>query len=161
MKGNVYGVTFRLKAFIAFITTSLTTALVGLFVIPFISIPANSFASKLYNTCCSSNYLFYLTPLLIMAVIVFGIIMIIAVFSKKIIFTDGAVISKNVFATHKLAYSEIKGFRITGFVLHLEANSDKKRISINLFSLNRADKLIHNLENRFQNLDFLQPETTF
>lgn len=157
MRGNVFGVSDRLKAFITFFTISLIIALIGLFVIPFISLPDDSFASKMYDRCSSANYLFYLIPLIVLALIISGTILIIAVFSKKIIIKKNAIISKSVFSTHKLAFDEIKGFAVNHFVLSIETNSkDKKRITVNLLSLNRADKLIQYLEKRFVNLDFLK-----
>ncbi|MEN2414625.1 hypothetical protein [Flavobacterium mesophilum] len=134
-------------------------ALIGLFVIPFISLPKDSFASKMYNSCCSTNYLFYLMPLIILAFIISGAILIIAVFSKKIILKKNTIVSKNAFSTREIAFDEIKGFAVNHFVLYIEANSkDKKRITINLLSLNRGDKLLQYLEKRFVNLDFIMAE---
>lgn len=155
MQENIYGVSDRLKAFVAFFSSSLIIALIGLFIVPFVSLPADSFASKMYNKCCSTNYLFYLTPLLILTAIIFGTVLIITVFSKKIIVTDDAIILKNAFKTRKLAFDEIKGFTVAYFSVYIKTNSkDKKRLSISLLSLNRADNLIQNLEKHFVNLDF-------
>jgi len=94
-----------------------------------------------------------------MGIIISGTILIIAVFSKKIILKKNAIVSKNAFSIRELAFDEIKGFAVNHFVLYIETNSkDKKRIKVNLLSLNRGDKLLQYLEKRFVNLDFLKTE---
>lgn len=155
MQGNVYSISDRLKAFITFFSISFIIALIGLLIIPFISLPADAFALKMYYTCCSINFFYYSMPLLIMALIVFDAVLIVSVFSKKIIFASDSIILKNAFATRRLKFDEIKGFSVSHFILYIKTNSkDKKGLSINLLSLNKADNLIQNLENHFVNLDF-------
>lgn len=91
--------------------------------------------------------------------ILFGVLLIINAFSKKVIFTSDAIISKDIFETRKLIFSEIRGFEISHFMLYVETNSNtKKRIAINVLSLSRVDNLIQNLESKFVNLDFLVTE---
>jgi hypothetical protein len=123
--------------------------------VPFITLPPDSLALRIYDESLSTHYLFYLTPVLSLSAIIFGVILIQSAFDKKVVFTDEAIISKGIFVTKRLEFNEIKGFGINHFVLYIEANTNaKSRIAINLLSLNKADHLIQNLEGKFINLDF-------
>jgi len=127
--------------------------------VPFITLPPDSLAFQIYVESLSTGYLFYLTPVLSFIMIIFAVLLIINAFSKKVIFTSDAIISKDIFETRKLIFSEIKGFGISNFMLYIETNSNaKKRIAINLLSLSKVDNLMQNLENKFVNLDFLVTE---
>jgi hypothetical protein len=127
--------------------------------VPFITLSPDSLALQIYGKSLSTGYLFYLTPVLSFIMILFGVLLIINAFSKKVIFTSDAIISKDIFETRKLIFSEIKGFEISHFMLYVETNSNtKKRIAINVLSLSRVDNLIQNLESKFVNLDFLVTE---
>lgn len=91
--------------------------------------------------------------------IIFAVLLIINAFNKKVVFTNDAIISKDIFETRKLIFSEIKGFEKSHFMLYIETNSEtKKRIAINVLSLSKADNLMQNLESKFVNLDFLVTE---
>lgn len=127
--------------------------------VPFITLSPDSLALQIYGKSLSTGYLFYLTPVLSFIMILFGVLLIINAFSKKVIFTSDAIISKDIFETRKLIFSEIRGFEISHFMLYVETNSNtKKRIAINVLSLSRVDNLIQNLESKFVNLDFLVTE---
>lgn len=133
----------------------LITILASLLLIPFVTLPPTSRALQWYSLCCSSIYLTGLVTLLILAVIIFTVLLLINVFKRKVVFTVDSIISEDIFRTKKLKFLEIKGYIIRRSVLYVITNSDnKKRLAINLFSLDRTDNLIHNLEMRFTNLDF-------
>jgi hypothetical protein len=122
--------------------------------VPFIPLPSDSLAHRIYDDSLSTDYLFYLAPAVSFAAIIFWVILIINTFNKKVIFTQEAIISKGIFVTKKLNFDEIKGFGINHFILYIESNTNSKpRITINLLSLNKVDHLIKNLEERFVNLD--------
>ncbi|OIV42381.1 hypothetical protein BKM63_05735 [Flavobacterium johnsoniae] len=149
---NIYRVSDRLKVFI-FLFALLQILTVGsLLLIPFISLPAHSLAWKLYTLCCSSIYLYYLAPLLIFALMLMGTLLILHVFKRKVIFTNDSIISKDIFKSSRLKFSEIKGFVIKRSILYVITNSNK-RIVVNLMSFEKADNLVRNLEMRFSNLD--------
>lgn len=127
--------------------------------VPFLSLPPDSLALQIYAKSLSTGYLFYLTPVLSFIMIIFAVLLIINAFSKKVVFTNDAIISKDIFETRKLIFSEIKGFEISHFMLYIETNSNtKKRITINVLSLSKVDNLMQNLENKFVNLKFLVTE---
>lgn len=85
-----------------------------------------------------------------------GAILLINVFKRKVIFTGDSIISKDIFNTHQLAFSDIKGFIIERSVVYIITNSkNKRRITINLMNLDRSDNLVRNLEMRFSNLEYL------
>jgi hypothetical protein len=93
-------------------------------------------------------------PVLIVLSIISGVLLIVNIFERRVIFTRDSIISKNMFSYKRLKFNEIKGFIIKRSVVYIVSNSNKKYISINLSSLNRADNLVRNLEMRFKNLDF-------
>ncbi|MBP1222246.1 hypothetical protein [Flavobacterium sp. 1355] len=152
---KVYTISYRLKVFILVSSILLILTFGSLLMVPFITLPPDSLALRIYDESLSTHYLFYLTPVLSLSAIIFGVILIQSAFDKKVVFTDEAIISKGIFVTKRLEFNEIKGFGINHFVLYIEANTNaKSRIAINLLSLNKADHLIQNLEGKFINLDF-------
>ena len=152
---NVYRVSGRLKAFIFFFSVVLILMFGSLLLVPFIDLPSNSRLLELYNFCCSSIYLNILVVLSALVIIISALILLINVFIRRVIFTNDSIISRNIFGAQKLAYNEIKGYRITNSMLYIITNSSKKKqIVINLFNLERANNLIRSLEMRFTNLDF-------
>lgn len=152
---NVYRVSGRLKAFIFFFSIVLILIFGSLLLVPFITLPPDSRIFELYSFCCASVYLNILVVLLAIVIIVLALVLLINVFVRRVIFTNDSIISRNIFSTQKLAYCEIKGYRINNSMLYLITNSsEKKQIAINLFSLERANNLIRSLEVRFTNLDF-------
>lgn len=152
---NVYRVSGRLRAFIFFFSIVLILMFGSLFIVPFVTLPPNSRISEMYSFCCSSIYLNILVMLLAFVVIVSVLILLINVFIRRIIFTNDSIVSRNIFSTRRLAYDEIKGYKINHSMLYIVTNSSKKKhIAINLFSLERANNLIRSLEMRFTNLDF-------
>ncbi|WP_131494897.1 hypothetical protein [Flavobacterium sp. MEB061] len=156
---NVYTMSHRLKVFIVVFSILLILIFVSLLMVPFLSLPSDSLAFQVYGKSLSTGYLFYLTPVLSFIMIIFAVLLIINAFRKKVIFTNDAIISKDIFETRKLIFSEIKGFGISNFMLYIETNSNaKKRIAINVLSLNKVDNLMQNLESKFVNLDFLVTE---
>lgn len=156
---NVYTMSHRLKVFIVVFSILLILIFVSLLMVPFLSLPSHSLAFQVYGKSLSTGYLFYLTPVLSFIMIIFAVLLIINAFRKKVIFTSDAIISKDIFETRKLIFSEIKGFGISNFMLYIETNSNaKKRIAINVLSLNKVDNLMQNLESKFVNLDFLVTE---
>lgn len=151
---KVYTISYRLKVFVLISSILLILTFGSLLIVPFITLPPDSLALRIYDESLSTRYLFYLTPLLSLAAIIFGVILIISAFDKKVVFTDEAIISKGIFVTKILKFNEIKGFGINHFILYIEPNTNvKSRIAINLLSLNKADHLIQNLEGSFINLD--------
>lgn len=93
--------------------------------------------------------------LLAIVIIALALILLINVFVRRVIFTNDSIISRNIFSTRKLAYGEIKGYKINNSMLYIVTNSnEKKQIAINLVSLERTNNLIRSLEVRFTNLDF-------
>lgn len=152
---NVYRISSRLKVFIFLFSIIQILTFASLLLIPFIALPPNSRAFQLYNLCSSSIYLNGLIVLLIFTVIIFTMLLLINVFKRKVVFTGDSIISEDIFSTKKLKFREIKGYKIRRSVLYVITNSDtKKRLAINLFSLDRTDNLLRNLEMRFTNLDF-------
>lgn len=151
---NVYTISERLKSFILFFSLLPIITFCGLLLIPFISLPSNSGALQFYIFCRSSSYLCYLMPVLIVLSIISGVLLIVNIFERRVIFTRDSIISKNMFSYKRLKFNEIKGFIIKRSIVYIVSNSNKKYISINLSSLNRADNLVRNLEMRFKNLDF-------
>jgi len=88
-----------------------------------------------------------------------GILLLVSVFKRRIIFTNDSIISKDIFSTRQLTFSEVKGFLIKRSVLYVVTNSNnKKHITINLLNLDRSDNLVRNLEMRFANLEYLKVE---
>lgn len=156
---NVYTMSYRVKVFTVVFSVLLILTFGSLLMVPFITLSPDSLALQIYGKSLSTDYLFYLTPVLSFIMILFGVVLIINAFSKKVIFTSDAIISKDIFETRKLIFSEIKGFGISNFMLYIETNSNaKKRIAINVLSLSKVDNLMQNLENKFVNLDFLVTE---
>ncbi|SHL93063.1 hypothetical protein [Flavobacterium pectinovorum] len=156
---NVYTMSHRLKVFIVVFSILLILTFGSLLMVPFITLPPDSLAFQIYVESLSTGYLFYLTPVLSFIMIIFAVLLIINAFNKKVVFTNDAIISKDIFETRKLIFSEIKGFGISNFMLYIETNSNaKKRIAINVLSLNKVDNLMQNLESKFVNLDFLVTE---
>lgn len=153
---KVYTISYRLKVFILVFSILLILTFGGLLMVPFITLPPHSLALQIYDESLSAGYLFYLVPIFSLVVIIFGFFLIISTFSKKVVFTNDAIISKGIFATKKLNFSEIKGFEIKHFMLYIETNTTtKSRIIINMLSLNKVDNLLQSLENKFVNLNFL------
>lgn len=151
---KVYKISYRLKVFILVFSVLLILTFGSLLMVPFIPLPSDSLAHRIYDDSLSTDYLFYLAPAVSFAAIIFWVILIINTFNKKVIFTQEAIISKGIFVTKKLNFDEIKGFGINHFILYIESNTNSKpRITINLLSLNKVDHLIKNLEERFINLD--------
>ncbi|WKL46640.1 hypothetical protein Q1W71_16930 [Flavobacterium pectinovorum] len=156
---NVYTMSYRLKVFIVVFSILLILTFGSLLMVPFITLPPDSLALQIYGESLSTGYLFYLTPVLSFIMIIFAVLLIINAFNKKVVFTNDAIISKDIFETRKLIFSEIKGFEKSHFMLYIETNSEtKKRIAINVLSLSKADNLMQNLESKFVNLDFLVAE---
>jgi len=150
---NEYKVSDRLKVFVFFFTLLQIFTFSSLLLIPFFTLPEDSQALQLYNFCCRSLFLNIIIIVFILAGIITAVLLLINTFKRKVIFRNDFIISKNVFSTQKLRFSEIKGYMIKRSMLYIITNS-KERISINLFSLDRTDNLIRNLEMRFTNLDF-------
>lgn len=150
---NVYRISGRLKVFIVLFSLVHILIFISFLLTPFITLPADSLILRFYCSCCTSTYLYYLVPLLIFLSIIFGLLLLVSVFKRRIIFTSDSIISKGIFTTRRLTFSEIKGFIIKRSVLYVVTNSNK-RIVINLMSLDRSDNLVRNLEMRFTNLDF-------
>lgn len=152
---NVYTVTNRLRAFVFFFSISLILISGSLLLVPFITLPTDSKVLKLYSFCCSSIYLNALIVLLILTVVIFCAALLIDTFKRRVIFTSDAIISKNIFSTRKLKFNDIKGYKTNHFMLYIITDSnEKRRIAVNLFSLDRVNNLMRNLEIRFTNLDF-------
>ena len=152
---NVYSVSERLKVFILLFSVLQIAFFTGLLLIPFITLPTKSLAAKIYYSCSSSIFLSYLMPLVFFTAIVIFVVLIVSTFKKKVVITDSAIISKDFFNTRKLSFNEVKGFKVSHFGVDIVPNTNrKKQISIHLFSLNRTDNLMQNLEFRFTNLDF-------
>ncbi|MFH6934176.1 hypothetical protein [Flavobacterium sp. YO12] len=152
---NVYRVSGRLKAFIFFFSIVLILIFGSLLLVPFVTLPPDSRILELYSFCCSSIYLNALVVLLAIVIIALALILLINVFVRRVIFTNDSIISRNIFSTRKLAYGEIKGYKINNSMLYIVTNSnEKKQIAINLVSLERTNNLIRSLEVRFTNLDF-------
>ncbi|RZJ53911.1 MAG: hypothetical protein EOO44_06890 [Flavobacterium sp.] len=152
---NVYSVSERLKVFILLFSLLQIAVFGGFLLIPFMTLPTKSIAVKIYQSCCSSICLYYFMPLVFLGAIIIFTVLIISTFRKKVVITNNAIISKNFFETRKLNFNEVKGYSVNRFAVDIVPNSkSKKQISINLFSLNRTDNLIQNLEIRFTNLDY-------
>ncbi|WP_276379404.1 hypothetical protein [Flavobacterium sp. H4147] len=152
---NVYRLSSRLKVFIFLFSVLQILVLSSLLLIPFIDLPSNSRAYQLYDFCCSSAYLHVILLMLIVAAIIVAFLLVINVFKRKVIFTSDSIISKSIFSTQKLIFSDIKGYKIRHSILYIITNSnEKRRLVINLFTFDRTDNLLRNLEMRFTNLDF-------
>jgi len=153
---NVYRISGRLRVFIVLFSILHILIFVSFLLTPFITLPEDSPILRFYCTCCTSTYLYYLIPLLFLCSITIGILLLVSVFKRRIIFTNDSIISKDIFTTRRLRFSEVKGFIIKRSVLYVVTNSqNKKRIVINLRSLDRSDNLVRNLEMRFANLKYL------
>lgn len=151
---NVYRVSERLKVFVFLFLFLQIVVFSSLFLIPFISLPEDSGALQLYNSCKSSSYLYYLMPLLIFSVILFETLLIINVFKTKLVFKNNRIVSVNIFRTRRLGFGEIKGFTIKGSnICIVSKKQGEKCIRVNLLSIERPDNLLRNLEMRFSNLN--------
>jgi hypothetical protein len=150
---NIYRLSDRLRVFAILFSFLLIGAFGSLLFVPFITLPANSRVLQFYTFCYSLPYLYYLILFLILVGITIGAILLINVFRRKVIFAGDSIISKDIFNTHSLAFSEIRGFIIKRSIVYIITNSkNKRRITINLMSLDRSDNLVRNLEMRFSNL---------
>ncbi|TDX13408.1 hypothetical protein EDB96_0102 [Flavobacterium sp. S87F.05.LMB.W.Kidney.N] len=156
---NVYRISGRLRVFVVLFSVFQILIFISFLLIPFITLPSHSPILRFYNSCCTSAYLYYLIPLLILCSIMVGILLLVSVFKRRIIFTNDSIISKDIFSTRQLTFSEVKGFLIKRSVLYVVTNSNnKKHITINLLNLDRSDNLVRNLEMRFANLEYLKVE---
>lgn len=152
---NVYGISERLKVFILLFSMLQITIFTSLLLVPFIQLPTGSIAAQIYQSCSKSLCLYYFMPLLFISVIILFTIVIISTFKKRIVITNNTIIAKDFFQTRKLSFNEVKGFTVSRFAIDIVPNTEsKKQISINLFSLNRTDNLMRNLELQFTNLDY-------
>lgn len=151
---NVYRVSERLKVFIFLFLFLQIAVFSSLLLIPFISLPEDSGALQLYNSCKSSSYLFYVMPLLIFSVILLETFLIINVFKTKLVLKNNRIVSVNIFRTRRLSFGEIKGFTINGSNICIVSKKEgKKCIRVNLLSIERPNNLLRNLEMRFSNLN--------
>jgi hypothetical protein len=156
---KVYSMPERLKVFILLFSILLILTFGSLLIIPFIPVSAHSFAFRLHNSWPPHGFLSWSIILFLISMITICLIFLCDVFKRKVVLTNDSIISKNVFSTQKLNFNEIKGFGVEYFTIYIETNTNsKKRLSINLMSLNRTDNLLQDLEMRFTNLDYLKSE---
>jgi hypothetical protein len=156
---KVYSMPERLKVFILLFSILLILTFGSLLIIPFMPVAAHSFAFRVHSLWPPKGISFYLILLFLLSMITICIVSLCAVFRRKVVFTNDAIINSNVFSTKKLNFNEIRGFAVEYFTLYIETNSQsKKRLKINLISLNNTDNLLQDLETRFVNLDYLKPE---
>ena len=156
---KVYSMPERLKIFISLFSVLLIVTFGSLLIIPFMSFRSHSFAFRLYNSLPATGFSFYLVLLFLILVITICVVLLFAVFNRKVVFTNDSIINTNIFTTRKVNFNEIKGFAVEYFTLYIETNSTtKKRLKIDLMSLSKTDKLLRNLEMRFNNLDHSKSE---
>ena len=156
---KVYSMPERLKIFISLFSVLLIVTFGSLLIIPFMSVRSHSFAFRLYNSLPATGFSFYLVLLFLILVITICVVLLFAVFNRKVVFTNDSIINTNIFTTRKVNFNEIKGFAVEYFTLYIETNSTtKKRLKIDLMSLSKTDKLLRNLEMRFNNLDHSKSE---
>ncbi|MBF4517069.1 hypothetical protein IRZ71_11965 [Flavobacterium sp. ANB] len=156
---KVYTMPERLKVFILLFSILLIITFGSLLIIPFIPVSVHSFAFRLHKSWPPEGFLFYVVLLFLILMIAICVLLLCAVFKRKVVFTNDAIINSNLFSTKKLNFNEIKGFGVEYSTLYIETNStSKKRLKIDLISLNKTDNLLQDLEMRFINLDYLKPE---
>lgn len=156
---KVYSMPERLKVFTLLFSILLIITFGSLLIIPFLPVTKHSFAFRLHNSWPPKGFSFYLIMVFLISIITFCVLLLCSVFKRKVVFTNDSIISSNIFSTRKIKFSEIKGFGVEYFTLYIETNcQSKKRLKINLISLNKTDNLLQDLETRFINLDYLKPE---